>query len=195
MRITGGFLGGRLLRVPATGTRPTQDRVRAAVFSALAAYIPGARVLDLFAGSGAMGLEAYSRGAAAVCWVERERRALAVLRHNIQQLCPAPAGGPAPLCVIAADALRFARAPTYPGPFDVVFADPPYDADGAWQRKTLSALAAGSILAPSSLVVLEAAARTPLPEMPGWRLVRTRRYGESSIRLWRRAPLREEPVQ
>jgi len=70
VRLTGGEHGGRLLKVPADGTRPPQDKVRAAIFSALAARVPGARVLDLFAGTGALGLEAWSRGAAWVEWVE-----------------------------------------------------------------------------------------------------------------------------
>ena len=86
MRLTGGEHSGRLLKVPSDGTRPTQDKVRAAICSSLAALLPGARVMDLFAGTGAMGLEAWSRGAAWVVWVESGNNALRVLRDNLRAL-------------------------------------------------------------------------------------------------------------
>ena len=99
MRLTGGEHSGRLLKVPADGTRPTQDKVRAAIYSSLAAAIPGARVLDLFAGTGALGLEAWSRGAAWVDWVESGPNALRALRDNLKALGVPPAAGR----VLAAD--------------------------------------------------------------------------------------------
>ncbi|MBI3987315.1 MAG: RsmD family RNA methyltransferase, partial [Lentisphaerae bacterium] len=142
MRITGGVLGGRRLRVPSGPVRPTQDRVREALFSSLAAFIPGARVLDLFAGSGAVGLEALSRGAAFVCWVESNRRVFAVLHENIRTLAgdasarmgpKEDAGGlppgidPAVAGLVLREALDFLSAAPPEAPFDLVFADPPYD--------------------------------------------------------------------
>jgi 16S rRNA (guanine(966)-N(2))-methyltransferase RsmD len=88
MRVTGGTLGGRLLKVPkGDAVRPTQDMVRQALFSSFATLVPGSRFLDLFAGSGAVGLEAWSRGAAYVCWVESDPRAFRVLKENVETLC------------------------------------------------------------------------------------------------------------
>jgi len=188
LRVTGGILGGRVIRVPKTGVRPTQDHVRAAVFSSLAERIPGARVLDLFAGSGAMGLEAYSRSAASVCWVESDRRVLAVLRQNIRQLCGPESGNGVngvsvrpETRVIMDDVLRFARKREGLGPFDVIFADPPYDRDGEWQKKVLCALSAGSMLSASGLLILEISARVPIMAHQVWQLLRTKVYGETRI--------------
>lgn len=193
LRVTGGILGGRTIRVPKMGVRPTQDRVRAAVFSSLAERIPGARVLDLFAGSGAMGLEAYSRGAASVCWVESDRRVLAVLRQNIRQLCGPESGHGInrvsvrpETCVIMDDVLRFARKREGRGPFDIIFADPPYDRDGEWQKKILCALSAGSMLLASGLLMLEISARVPVLACAGWQLLKTKEYGETRILMFQR---------
>ncbi len=190
IRITGGSLGGRLIRVPQAGVRPTQDRVRAAVFSSLAELVPGARVLDLFAGSGALGLEAISRGAARVCWVESDRRVLAVLRDNLRQLC-GPSGPEAGLGrhappagefqVVADDALRFIRRAPPDLVFDLIFADPPYDRDGEWLKNILNAISAGSILAPNGLFIAEVSARSAAVPWLGWRLVRRRDYGETRV--------------
>ena len=102
IRITAGEWRGRQLKVPHGDVRPAQDRVRLAVFSSLADRVPGARVLDLFAGTGAYGLESLSRGAASVIWVENDRRVLAVLRENIESLCPEQVAR-----IVSADALRF----------------------------------------------------------------------------------------
>ena len=178
VRITGGMLGRRLIRVPKTGVRPTQDRVRAAVFSSLAERIPGARVLDLFAGSGALGLEAYSRGAASVCWVESDRRVLAVLQENVRQLCVPLAGD---IQVVPDDVLRFIRGAPPGMAFDLIFADPPYDQDGGWLKNILYAISAGSILAPTGLLIVEVSARSAVVPWLGWRLVMMREYGETRI--------------
>ena len=140
MRITGGFLGGRNIVVPKTGLRPTQDRVRAAVFSSLSAMVVDAVVLDIFAGTGAMGLEAFSRGAAFVCWVEKDFKTFRVLRENIVRLCGSADSGRRMLC---SDAVKFLACPERDeerSSFDIVFADPPYDHDGAWLKKILSLL-------------------------------------------------------
>ncbi|HEV2291773.1 MAG TPA: 16S rRNA (guanine(966)-N(2))-methyltransferase RsmD [Gemmatimonadales bacterium] len=121
MRIISGAFGGRRLRMPkGDQVRPTADRVREAWFSILGAAVPGARVLDLFAGSGALGLEALSRGAAHAEFVERHRLSLAALRENIAAL-----GVEAQVAVRPADAMKFAAA-LPPGAFDIALADPPY---------------------------------------------------------------------
>jgi 16S rRNA (guanine966-N2)-methyltransferase len=126
MRIVAGEFGGRRLVVPRDArVRPTADRVREAWMSILAESLPGARVLDLFAGSGALGLEALSRGAASAEFVELAARSLAALKRNIATL-----GVEAQSMVHRGDALRFAeRLP--PAAFDVAFADPPYAHDTA----------------------------------------------------------------
>lgn len=192
IRITGGRLGRRLIRVPARGVRPTQDRVRAALFSSLADRVPGAWVLDLFAGSGALGLEAYSRGAAGVWWVESDRQALAVLKENVRQLCGAavqdgdglgstvlPAAQETR--VVEGDAMRFLRRDPPGRVFDLVFADPPYDRDGAWLKNILSVLGAGSMLSASGIFVMEESAQCPVVPLAGWRLLKAREYGETRI--------------
>jgi 16S rRNA (guanine966-N2)-methyltransferase len=185
MRITGGILKGRMLKVPPGPLRPTQDKVRAALFSMLGEAVVGARVLELFAGSGALGLEAWSRGAASVCWVESDPRVLNVLRANVTDLC-GPGGG-ATECR-RDDALRFLHKTGAGGPFDVVLADPPYDREGTrrWLEKTLLALQTSPILAPEGLLAFEQAARQVVPEKPGWNLLRDRTYGETRLLLYRR---------
>ena len=121
MRITGGEFGGRGLSVPRTGAlRPTQDRVREALFNILAPEMSGADFLDLFAGTGSVGLEALSRGAGRATFVESDRRHLAVLRENVAAVA---AGGRAE--VVASDAYRWLGNYSGPG-FSIAFADPPY---------------------------------------------------------------------
>lgn len=182
MRITGGTHGGRLLKVPPDGTRPTQDKVRAAIGSALAAMIPGAGVLDLFAGTGAMGLEAWSRGAARVDWVENGRKALPVLRDNVQALGVPPAAGR----IRAADVFRLIEAPCGTGAFDLVLADPPYaEAQrGGWLPKLADRLARNGWIRSGGVLVYETEGRDPPPALPGWRLARDKTYGSTRVLLW-----------
>ena len=211
MRITGGELGGRRLEVSPT-IRPTQDMVRQAIFSALAAVVPGARVLDLFAGSGSLGLEAWSRGAGSVCWVESDGRTLALLKKNIELLTGhngrdrIPSSGsvrassadgtspgadavpPGAISVVRADALAYlARQAAGRGPWDLILADPPYDKDGRahWLEKTLSALAAAPILAPDGILVFEQGDDEPVAQVPGWTCFWTRSYGGTRVGMWR----------
>jgi 16S rRNA (guanine966-N2)-methyltransferase len=126
MRIVAGELGGRRLRIPKDArVRPTADRVREAWMSILGSELEHARVLDLFAGSGALGLEALSRGAAEVTFVELNPPSLEALRHNIDALGVADR-----VRIHRGDALRFARG-LGTGAFDVAFADPPYSGDSA----------------------------------------------------------------
>ncbi|MGH3818938.1 MAG: 16S rRNA (guanine(966)-N(2))-methyltransferase RsmD [Pseudonocardiaceae bacterium] len=177
VRIVAGMAGGRRLAVPPHGTRPTSDRVREAVFSALQARrgLDGARVLDLYAGSGALGLEALSRGAAHVRFVESNRRAAAVLRGNVETL------GLAGAQVSAADVSVVLRGD--PGqPYDVVFADPPYALDDTALAGVLSALVGGGWLAPAALIVVERPVRAATPSWPDGVFALThRRYGDTTV--------------
>lgn len=160
--IAGRWRGRRLPVADVPGLRPTPDRVRETLFNWLAPLVEGSRCLDLFAGSGALGMEAASRGAAAVCLVERDARALAVLRSNVELLDAADS-----VEVIAADAIDLLRR-SPPAPFDVVFLDPPYDA--GLMAPALAALLAGGWLAPSGWLYLEwpRGAAAPVTAVP-WR--------------------------
>ena len=182
MRLTGGEHSGRLLKVPADGTRPTQDKVRAAIFSSLAAAVPGARVLDLFAGTGALGLEAWSRGADWVEWVESGKNALCALRGNVAALgVPAEAGR-----VLAADVFRLLAAPRAGPPFDLALADPPYAEalDKGWQAQLADSLARNGWVRPGGVFVFETEGKEPPPELAGWRLARDKTYGSTRVLIW-----------
>ena len=189
LRITGGALGGRHLRVPpGEGVRPTQDRVREALFNALQPIIGGCAFLDLFAGSGAVGLEALSRGAGRACWVEQERRVFATLKDNVELLL----GNAATADCRCQDVFAFCRGWRGDRGFDIIFADPPYALRGAGAGlagRLLEQLLAGGrqhpLVAPGALLVLEQGAREPAPEAAGWTLVREREYGRTCLRTYR----------
>ncbi|MFH0953038.1 MAG: 16S rRNA (guanine(966)-N(2))-methyltransferase RsmD [Verrucomicrobiota bacterium] len=181
MRITGGTLGRRDITVP-KGIRPTQDKVRAAIFSSLAAEVPGARVLDLFAGSGALGLEAWSRGASFVCWVESDRRVLNTLKENVGGLCT-EAGGRTE--IRQADALGFLRKGWTGEPFDLILADPPYEQ--TCLPELLLALEQGGILASGGLLVFEQGASEEPARRPGWVLLKDKTYGDTRVLVYKRA--------
>lgn len=177
MRVIAGTLRGRRLAQPdGDATRPTSDRVREAMFSTISGLIdlPGARVLDLYAGTGALGVEAASRGAAHVTFVERARPALTALRANAA--LAAQAG--AMTNVQVADADSFAGDPG--AQFDLVLADPPYAHPTAAITELLSRLSAGA-LHDDSLVVVERDARDDAPVIAGWEVIRQRRYGGTVI--------------
>lgn len=173
MRIVGGSLGGRVLRAPhGAATRPTSEKVREAIFNILGP-VEGARVLDLFAGSGALGLEALSRGAAHATFVDAGKPALAAIRANLREL-----GLEGRAEVLAVDAAAAARRPPA-APWGVVFIDPPYASDLA--RRAAEALPPAS-LAPGARVVIEHDRRGAPPERLG-SLLRTdqRRYGDTLV--------------
>jgi 16S rRNA (guanine966-N2)-methyltransferase len=173
LRVTGGRLGGRRLRAPARGVRPTGDRVREAVFARLG-DLEGAAVLDLYAGSGALGVEAASRGAASVVFVERAPATLAVLRANLDAL---ELGDQR---VIASDAGRaVARLGREGHRFDLVLVDPPWASHEA--PRALAALVAAGILAPHALVVVEHGRRHSLPVVRGLVVLDERQYGETLV--------------
>ncbi len=186
MRITGGSLRGRHLRVPSGDTvRPTQDRVREALFSSLQPLPEGVAFLDLFAGSGAVGLEAWSRGALRVCWVEENRRVFNTLQDNVKALC----GTDSAVECRHQDALAFCRGWRGDHPFEVIFADPPYAGRHAGSGRAgmlLQVLGeSGRLAAPGALLILEQGAGEPAPEADGWILRKERVYGHSCLRTYR----------
>jgi 16S rRNA (guanine966-N2)-methyltransferase len=175
-RIVAGTAGGRRLEVPPKGTRPTSERVREAMFSALEAAVDlgGARVLDLYAGSGALGLEALSRGAASATFVETDRKALEVLRRNAATLG-------LPGVTVLPGSVESVLAGPAGAPFDVILADPPYRLPDADLAVVLDRLAAGGWLAEHGVLVLERATRDGEPTLPtGLAMIRTRRYGDTA---------------
>ena len=179
-RIVAGSVGGRRIEVPRRGTRPTSERVRESLFGRLEHYgaLDGARVLDLCAGSGALGLEAASRGAGEVVLVDSSRAAVAVCRANIRAL------GLRGVRAACAKATSFLAGPAF-APMDLVLIDPPYDLDEAGVAAMLAPLVRrrDPWLAPGAVVVLERSARSPEPAWPaGLRRFGARRYGET--RVW-----------
>ncbi|MDM4762974.1 RsmD family RNA methyltransferase [Galbitalea sp. SE-J8] len=180
-RIIAGFAGSLALRVPSSGTRPTSDRVREALFSALEArdVLRGARVVDLYAGSGALGLEAASRGAASVVLVERASAAAADCRRNAAAvLRNAPRDAP-PRVEVAAQAVG-AYLATAAATWDLALVDPPYDLGAAELTAALGLLAPR--LADDALVVVE---RRTRDGEPGWpdhlEPERSRAYGDTTL--------------
>jgi 16S rRNA (guanine966-N2)-methyltransferase len=175
VRIVAGLYGGRRLQAPAgRSTRPTADRVREALFSILVAAgaVEGARVLDLFAGSGALGIEALSRGAASVDFVDSDERAVAAVRANL-----AAVGAEA--AVSRRDA--FAWLASARGPYDLVFADPPYSSAGRAAGRLSGLLP--PLLTDSSFTVTESDKRDPLIlDLP---LADERTYGDTRIAIHR----------
>ncbi len=180
-RIIAGLAGGRRLAVPpGTTTRPTSDRAREGLFASVLSELgdlDGKRVLDLYAGSGAVGLEALSRGAEGVLLVESDARAAAVIKANIAMLSLTGA-------TVATDQAerRLTRPPADDGSrFDLAFADPPYAMTEAAVTRVL-ALLAGGWLADGALVVIERATRSdPLEWPPGYLPGKSRRYGEATF--------------
>ena len=181
MRVIAGSLKGRRLKAPTwEGLRPTSDKLRETLFNIVAPRIAGARVLDLFAGTGAVGIEAISRGARAVTFVESDRRAQSLIAENLAH-CGVESGyaiirGSVARAIAQLDAAAF-------GPyelFDIVWLDPPYD-DAADAEMA----AAGVLIAPGGLLVLEHARRRPAPETAG-RLVRVRQVtsGDSALSFY-----------
>lgn len=184
MRITGGVLCRRTLPLPPGEVRPTTDRVRESVFATIAPLLEGARVLDLFAGSGALGLEAASRGAAAVTWVERDPAVHGALRRTVQKLC---CGLEVRADCVKQDAHRFMdRDAAARGPWDVILADPPYDAAGAVEAvpQLMATVWQRSLLAPGGVLVYEMPARVKSAVPEGWRLVRDKTYGRTRVAIW-----------
>jgi len=175
MRITSGLLRNRRFNVPKQDVRPTKEAVREAVFSSLGGTCEGMRVLDLFAGAGSLGLEAWSRGAEAVTFVELNGAVWKNLQDNIAALESDELGRTS---CIKADAIRWlARADER---FDLIFADPPYDLPEA-MTQTLEGIAKHSVLAADGLLVYELRSSDPVVADFGWRVVREKKYGAARI--------------
>lgn len=182
MRVIGGTHRGRRLAAPrGLRTRPTADRVREALFDILGPAVRGQRVLDLFAGTGAVGIEALSRGAAHVVFVERDRDAVRTLRANLSALGLSRDRAP----VVVADAVTsIARLGRTEPPFDLVFLDPPYAGDLA--ARALTALAGSPVLGPGTRVVAQHFAKTVLPVVRGLEPGgEPRRFGETALTFFR----------
>jgi 16S rRNA (guanine966-N2)-methyltransferase len=184
LRIIGGRWRGTRIDFPRVeAIRPSPDRVRETLFNWLQSWTEGARCLDLFAGSGALGLEALSRGAAHVTFVDREPKVGRHLRETLERL---KAGGVADVHV--ADALAFLKRA--PQPYDIVFLDPPFAS--SLLQQSCARLAAGWV-APGAHIYVENPADEPLPMLPaGWSVHRTRQAGQVGYHLLRNAAARPE---
>lgn len=180
-RLIAGLAGGRRLKVPPAGVRPTGDKARGALFNSLGSLLEldGAAVLDLYAGSGALGLEALSRGARSALFVESGNGVLPVLRANLATV-GLPGGR------VQAGSVPAVVAGPAPGPFDLVLADPPYATPVAEVLAVLGSLVGGGWLAPGAVVVVERGRREEPWEWPTPLVgLRDRRYGEAVLRYGR----------
>ncbi len=175
MRVVAGSLRGRSLAAPPPGVRPTSDRVRESIFARLGG-LDGLEVLDLFAGTGALGIEALSRGAETLVAVDRSHQSVAVIERNLEQL------GVASLAkVLRAEVGRAIRRLAAEGKaFDLVFLDPPY-ADLNEASEVLESLLTCDILREGAMVVVEGPKRHSLPSVPGLALDKMRHYGDTAV--------------
>jgi len=178
--IAGAYKGRRLATPRGDTTRPTADQVRIALLDTLMPWLPGARVLDLFAGAGGVGLEALSRGATRATLVERDARAVAALRANVATL-----GVEHEARVVRDDVARALSALARAGErFDVVFLDPPYDTDDV--ATTLDALGSADLLAAGGVMVAQhRTKRAPAATAGSLAAFRTRRFGETTLTFFR----------
>ena len=176
MRIIAGEYKGRRLSTPTwDGLRPTSDRLRETLFNILATRIAGARVLDAFAGTGAVALEALSRGAASAVCIEQDRRAQALIAENRDRL-----GAGARCMILRADARRALHAPISGGPFEIVFLDPPYD----WEDLDDLVTAAAEHRAAGGVLVVEHASRRSPPALAGHAPQRSVKAGDSTLSFY-----------
>jgi 16S rRNA (guanine966-N2)-methyltransferase len=177
MRVIAGSAGGVRLTVPKRGVRPTMDRVKAAIFSSLGDAITGARVLDLFAGSGALGIEALSRGAASVLFVDEQRQSIEAIEKNLAKTNLKGR-------VRHEDVFAFIRRSIGRETFQIIFADPPYEKTESgkhYTEKLLTNEALLQLLDVHGLFVLEKRPGEPLPETKPWHVVRRKRYGATEV--------------
>jgi len=177
MRVVAGTAGGIQLLVPKTNVRPTMDRVKAAIFSSLGEAVVGAQVLDLFAGSGALGIEALSRGAASAVFVEQDREAIAAIEKN---LVKTKLKGN----VLRTDVFAFLRLSASGEMFQIIFADPPYEITPSGECHTALLLASeplAQLLDPGGILIVEKRPGEMLPEMKLWRVIRQKTYGATEV--------------
>jgi 16S rRNA (guanine966-N2)-methyltransferase len=177
MRVIAGSAGGVRLAVPRHGVRPTMDRVKAAIFSSLGEAIIGARVLDLFAGSGALGIEALSRGATSVVFVEADRESIEAIEKNLAKTKLMGR-------VQRQDVFTFLRQQSNREKFEIVFADPPYDNaenEGTDTAKLLNNVRLPQLLEPSGIFVLEKRPDETISDLKLWRIIRQKTYGATEV--------------
>src|SRR3954453_21527130 len=183
MRVIAGTAGGLQLDVPKTAVRPTMDRVKAAIFSSLGEQIIGARVLDLFAGTGALGIEALSRGAASALFVEENTAAVATIERNLTRTKLEGR-------VRKQEVFSFLDSASIPESFQVIFADPPYEktkSGGEFTRLLLENTRLAGMLGPSGIFVLEKRPSEETPATPLGDGARARRYGATEVLFLQRA--------
>ncbi len=187
MRIIAGRAKGYIIKVPQGEVRPTQDRVREALFNILGSLIEGARVLDLYCGSGSVGLEALSRGAANVRMVDASRASCIMAKQNLHH--SKLAGG----SIVQSDCLSFIKRDS--GRYDIIFADPPY-CKSLGDRDMIAELMndrLGALLAPGGYFIAEAqlgygVGDSHSREFPGWHLADARRYGKNTLLFYQTEP-------
>lgn len=191
MRVIAGTAGGIPLHTPRSDLRPTMDVVKGAIFSSLGELVVGARVLDLFAGSGALGIEALSRGAASVIFVESDRRAVAAIEKNLEKTHLA---GPA-ATVQQMDVFRFLDrregGAEASGTYEIILADPPYakaEGERDFTPELLCAPMLRRALAPGGIFVLEHLPGAKLKLNGAWECFRQKRYGATEVALLRAVP-------
>jgi 16S rRNA (guanine966-N2)-methyltransferase len=183
MRVIAGSAGGIRLHVPKHEVRPTMDRVKAAIFSSLGEAVVGARVLDLFAGTGALGIEALSRGAVSVRFVDHDRQAVAAIERNLAKTKCAGR-------VVQRGVFDFLRRHSSTEVFDIIFADPPYERTSGGESFTALLLANNDLarmIAPSGTFVLEKSPLEKTPESEFWRVTRAKKYGATEVLFLQRA--------
>ena len=177
MRVIAGAAGGIRLDVPKSEVRPTMDRVKAAVFSSLANEVVGARVLDLFAGTGALGIEALSRGAASALFVEENSAAVTAIERNLARTKLEGR-------VRKQEVFAFLGSAQVRDPFRIIFADPPYEKTklgGEFTQLLLENVQLAEMLDPSGIFVLEKRPAEKMPAMPLWEITRARKYGATEV--------------
>jgi 16S rRNA (guanine966-N2)-methyltransferase len=188
MRVIAGAAGGIRLDVPKSEVRPTMDRVKAAIFSSLGDEIIGARVLDLFAGTGALGIEALSRGAASALFVEENSSAVAAIGRNLART---KLEGH----VRKQEVFAFLRSAQGRDPFRIIFADPPYEktkSGGEFTQMLLENVSLAEMLEPTGIFVLEKRPAEKMPPMPLWEITRARKYGATEVLFLQRSSVSAE---
>jgi 16S rRNA (guanine966-N2)-methyltransferase len=188
MRVIAGTAGGIRLDVPKTDVRPTMDRVKGAIFSSLGEEVIGANVLDLFAGTGGLGIEALSRGAASALFVEESSAAVAAIERNLARTKLEGR-------VRKQDVFAFLRSSQTRDAFQIIFADPPYEktkSGGEFTRLLLEDDQLAEILEPSGVFVLEKRPAEQMPSMPLWEITRARKYGATEVLFLQRSSIPAE---
>lgn len=188
MRVIAGAAGGIRLDVPKSEVRPTMDRVKAAIFSSLGTDIIGARVLDLFAGTGALGIEALSRGAASALFVEENSAAVKAIERNLARTKMEGH-------LRKQEVFAFLRSAQGRDPFRIIFADPPYEktkSGGEFTQLLLENVALAEMLEPAGIFVLEKRPGEKMRPTPLWETTRARKYGATEVLFLQRSNLPAE---